>query len=136
MMDQKTMRARREILQRDATKAAAAAGVDVAQSMIVPMLVARARIIQDENDAHVVDYLSIKGDWFLTGTDVIREMMAAPEFAPVFGKSEKRSPAAKPTESKELNPFRPGLGWNLTKQCWLLKNDPKLAARLQAAAGE
>lgn len=131
MIDKAAARAAREIIQRDAIKLAAGAGVAAERGMLVPLLCARARIQHDADDAVVVEYQSVFGEWFVSGPDIMREMINDREFGKLFA-----TPRAAPTKQRERNPFARGADFNLTEQMKLLKRDPTGAARLKAAAEE
>lgn len=128
MYDKQITRAEREIVQRDAIKLAAGAGIVVERSMLVPLLCARARIKRD-GDEIAVEYRSLFGDWCVTGGEIIREMRTDVDFAQIFSK-----PKATVVKAFEKNPFRRGADFNLTEQCKLLRSDPARAAALKAEA--
>jgi hypothetical protein len=65
--------------------------------------------------------------------DIIDGLMA--EKPHLFWASAKQRPMdAKPDDVPTVNPFKPGSGWNMTKQHELLKTQPELAERLRAVA--
>lgn len=130
-MNREDARVERELMQRDALALASGTGIAVERSMLVPLLCARARVQYDTNDAPVVEYQSVFGDWFVDGQTIIREMMSDHDFEKVFS-----APKAVPAKPRERNPFAKGPDFNLTEQMRLLKIDPMTAARLKAVAAE
>lgn len=127
MADKKAERLHLEIVRRDAHKLCD--GVNGQPALLVPNLVARGRVLTDYDGNPRVEYQSIIGDWHVSGPDMIAEMKRDEDFGPLFRKPLKPQTGLAPAEP---NPFKPGSGWSLTKQFWLLRNDPARAAALKA----